>query len=314
MRESSLTGDDWRPAAPWPRPRRPRRRTAPSSTSAPARSATTTGVGPRAHPRAVPRHVARPRAGGDGNRLDGHHGQRPQRRRAARHRRVPHRQVVRQRAHAPRPRRARCAAGQRGRRSTPAPDPAWNGWGNGTSNNRVPDGRQAGLTAADVPKLKLKWAFAFPGDLQSYAQATDRRRAPVRRQLGRQGLLAQRRHRLHPLVLRRRRRACARRSASGGSDGHRTARTRVLRRRAAPTSTPLDAATGAPAVEDRRGRLPRRRASAARRRSTTAGIYVGVASGEEASGAVPTYECCKFRGSVVALDAATGKQSLEDLH
>ena len=37
-------------------------------------------------------------------------------------------------------------------------------------------------------------------------------------------------------------------------------------------------------------------------------IYVGVASGEEASGAVPTYECCRFRGSVVALDAATGKQ------
>ncbi len=37
-------------------------------------------------------------------------------------------------------------------------------------------------------------------------------------------------------------------------------------------------------------------------------MYVGVASGEEASGAVPTYECCKFRGSVVALDAATGKQ------
>ena len=36
-------------------------------------------------------------------------------------------------------------------------------------------------------------------------------------------------------------------------------------------------------------------------------IYVGIASGEEASGAVPTYECCKFRGSVVALDAATGK-------
>ena len=33
-----------------------------------------------------------------------------------------------------------------------------------------------------------------------------------------------------------------------------------------------------------------------------------VASGEEGSGAVPTYECCRFRGSLVALDAATGKQ------
>jgi polyvinyl alcohol dehydrogenase (cytochrome) len=37
-------------------------------------------------------------------------------------------------------------------------------------------------------------------------------------------------------------------------------------------------------------------------------LYVGIASGEEASGALPTYECCKFRGSVVALDAATGQQ------
>ena len=37
-------------------------------------------------------------------------------------------------------------------------------------------------------------------------------------------------------------------------------------------------------------------------------IYLGIRSGEEASGADPQYECCRFRGSVVALDAATGKQ------
>ena len=53
----------------------------------------------------------------------------------------------------------------------PGPDPAWNGWGNGTSNNRFQTAGKAGLAAADVPKLKLKWAFAFPGDLQSYSQA-----------------------------------------------------------------------------------------------------------------------------------------------
>jgi polyvinyl alcohol dehydrogenase (cytochrome) len=45
----------------------------------------------------------------------------------------------------------------------------WNGWG--------PDGRNTrfqrdtgGLTAADVPKLELKWAFAVPGATQSRAQ------------------------------------------------------------------------------------------------------------------------------------------------
>ena len=30
----------------------------------------------------------------------------------------------------------------------------------------------AGLTAADVPKLKLKWAFGFPGELSADAQPT----------------------------------------------------------------------------------------------------------------------------------------------
>jgi polyvinyl alcohol dehydrogenase (cytochrome) len=54
-------------------------------------------------------------------------------------------------------------------------------------------------------------------------------------------------------------------------------------------SNPLARATGSPTFHD--GRL-----------------YVGVASGEEGAGAPPDYECCRFRGSLVALDAATGKQ------
>src|SRR5207245_11635758 len=37
-------------------------------------------------------------------------------------------------------------------------------------------------------------------------------------------------------------------------------------------------------------------------------LYVPVASLEEASAGVPDYECCTFRGSVVALDAANGRQ------
>ena len=37
-------------------------------------------------------------------------------------------------------------------------------------------------------------------------------------------------------------------------------------------------------------------------------VFVPVASMEEASGAIPTYQCCTFRGSVLALDAASGKQ------
>ena len=37
-------------------------------------------------------------------------------------------------------------------------------------------------------------------------------------------------------------------------------------------------------------------------------LYVPVASGEEGAGAISSYECCRFRGSLVALDAATGEQ------
>jgi polyvinyl alcohol dehydrogenase (cytochrome) len=35
-------------------------------------------------------------------------------------------------------------------------------------------------------------------------------------------------------------------------------------------------------------------------------IYIGVSSGEEIATQIPGYPCCSFRGSVVALDAATG--------
>src|SRR5207247_10213626 len=35
--------------------------------------------------------------------------------------------------------------------------------------------------------------------------------------------------------------------------------------------------------------------------------YVDVASGEETAGALPEYECCRFRGSLVALNGATGE-------
>ena len=48
--------------------------------------------------------------------------------------------------------------------------PAWNGWGNDTSNARFQPSAAAGLTPADVPRLTLKWAFAFPGATTSTSQ------------------------------------------------------------------------------------------------------------------------------------------------
>jgi polyvinyl alcohol dehydrogenase (cytochrome) len=41
--------------------------------------------------------------------------------------------------------------------------PEWNGWGVTITNTRFESSAAAGLTAADVPRLKLKWAFGYPG-------------------------------------------------------------------------------------------------------------------------------------------------------
>jgi hypothetical protein len=50
----------------------------------------------------------------------------------------------------------------------PGANPTWSGWGKNTSNTRYQD--TPGLAATDVPKLKLKWAFAFPGASRTWAQ------------------------------------------------------------------------------------------------------------------------------------------------
>src|SRR5438552_6296440 len=43
----------------------------------------------------------------------------------------------------------------------PAGSPAWNGWGLNSSNTRYQENGPAGFTAADVPRLKVKWSFGF---------------------------------------------------------------------------------------------------------------------------------------------------------
>ena len=42
-------------------------------------------------------------------------------------------------------------------------------------------------------------------------------------------------------------------------------------------------------------------------------VYIPVASGEELGSGQPKYECCTFRGSLVALDAKTGQGGVEDV-
>jgi polyvinyl alcohol dehydrogenase (cytochrome) len=46
---------------------------------------------------------------------------------------------------------------------------SWNGWSPTATNDRYQPADVAGLTAADVPKLALKWAFGFEDDVTAFA-------------------------------------------------------------------------------------------------------------------------------------------------
>jgi polyvinyl alcohol dehydrogenase (cytochrome) len=52
----------------------------------------------------------------------------------------------------------------------PASGPSWNGWGNDLANTRFQSAAAARLTAADVSRLKLKWAFGFPKGVTNNTQ------------------------------------------------------------------------------------------------------------------------------------------------
>jgi polyvinyl alcohol dehydrogenase (cytochrome) len=185
----------------------------------------------------------------------------------------------------------------------PASGPAWNGWGVDTSNTRFQTEKSAGLTAAQVPRLKLKWAFGFPGVNSVFGQPSI---ADGRVFLGVDSGYV---YALDADT------GCVHWSFQADA-GVRTAITiaRAAKVRASAffgdikaNVYAIDAETGEPIwkvhVEDH----PTARITGAPK-LFEGRLYVPVASGEEGAGGNPKYPCCTFRGSVVALDAATGKQ------
>src|ERR1700722_7947753 len=54
----------------------------------------------------------------------------------------------------------------------PSSGPLWNGWGQNLLNTRFQTSAQAGLTAADLGRLKVKWAFGFPAAIDANAHPT----------------------------------------------------------------------------------------------------------------------------------------------
>jgi polyvinyl alcohol dehydrogenase (cytochrome) len=199
---------------------------------------------------------------------------------------------------------AMCSAGAGGFNLSVGP--AWSGWGVNTSNTRFQDAVTAGITAAEVPRLKLKWAFGFPGELNANGHPTY---AGGRVFVGSPG------GKVYSL------------DAATGCvhwyfEAEAQVRTAITLARIETASGPVsaaffgDARANAWAVDAATGKqLWKTKVDDFALAGITGSpvfhdgkVYVPVRSGEEAAGAVATYECCRFRGSVVALDAVTGKQ------
>ena len=178
--------------------------------------------------------------------------------------------------------------------------PGWNGWGAGPANNRYQPAAGAGLTAAQIPALQVKWAFGFAGDLMAAGQpAVVGGRVFIGSTSGRIFALS------HGT-------GCAYWTFDADtmvrtaiSVGDATGRPLAYFGDVRATVYAVDASTGALVWKRRVDEHPAARITGAP--TLHAGhLYVPVSSTEEASAANPNYECCTFRGSVVALDAATG--------
>jgi polyvinyl alcohol dehydrogenase (cytochrome) len=178
----------------------------------------------------------------------------------------------------------------------------WIGWGGNPGNWRFA-ASPSGLSAAAVPSLQLKWAFGIPnvrivrsqpaaaggrllvGANDGTVYSLDAARgctlwATTASKPVRSGLVIAIGAGRHPAVFF---------GDSGGNVYALDFSTGELVWAVRADDHPEATITGTPAYFD--GRL-----------------YVPISSGEEGARRRPEYECCTFRGSVVALDAATGKK------
>jgi polyvinyl alcohol dehydrogenase (cytochrome) len=179
---------------------------------------------------------------------------------------------------------------------------SWNGFGANLANTRFQSKDDAGISASDVPKLRLRWAFSLGDVTMARGQ---------------------------PVVVRGRLYAGAASGKLYSLDAktgcvywtfHADApiRSGVMVGTAGPSAPAVffgDMKTNAYAVDASSGKLlwktgldQHNAAMITAAPSFSDGtLYFGISSFEELAGAQPTYECCTFRGSVAAVEAATGK-------
>jgi polyvinyl alcohol dehydrogenase (cytochrome) len=188
----------------------------------------------------------------------------------------------------------------------PAKGPAWNGWGADVHNTRFQDAAGAGLTLAQIPNLKLKWAFGFPEGVSAFGQPSV---AAGRVFVGADtGFVYSLDMHTGCVYWSYQAKAAVRNAITVGRTGAgASAKLAVFFGDMQANAYAIDAASGnllwTKRVEDH---------FAARITAAPAlydgRLYVPVSTSEGFSASTPDYPCCTFRGSVVALNAATGAQ------
>lgn len=183
----------------------------------------------------------------------------------------------------------------------PLPNPpGWAGWGVDPQNRRFQPASAAGLSPDDVKNLKLKWAFGFPGAAASYGQPTS---YAGRLFVGSEdGTVYALDSATGCLWWRFKASATVKTAISVGNHGSTAffgdtngyvyalnVSDGSMVWKAHPDAHPAARITGSPLLVGER-------------------LYVPISSGEEGAAADPSYPCCTFRGSVVALDTKSGKQ------
>jgi len=201
----------------------------------------------------------------------------------------------------PIPQTAYCGSNIQSFSNTPV-GPAWNGWGNTKSNSRFQSDDAAGLKEEDIPKLKLKWAFGYPGATTGGTQpVVVGGRLYVGSPVGDVFSLDAESGCLHWIF-----------QADGGirsaiSIGKNSNSEKLVAYFGdqAANAYAVDAETGKVIWKNKIEEHPRAVVTGAP--ALHAGrLYVPVSSREESQVRNPKYPCCQFRGSMVALDATNG--------
>jgi polyvinyl alcohol dehydrogenase (cytochrome) len=179
--------------------------------------------------------------------------------------------------------------------------PRWNGWSTSATNSRFQDARSAGLTASTVPSLKLKWAFNLGAITSVRSQPTV---------VGGRVYVATPTGGVYSIDAST---GCTYwRFASGPIRGGVTVGDAagvpaVFFPETNGTVYAVNAATGALIWKTRPVDHIATMATATPRVHNGV-VYQPYSSFEEVLAGGAAYQCCTFRGSVVALDAATGKK------